>query len=98
MFECGFQLLFYKLLFYYFKKNWDQTLFLLFYASKVPFAKFIKFYWKTLFYFENTVATILKGYFKNSIKPLHLVGDHLILKYKIYEEIKKTEKKREKKK
>jgi hypothetical protein len=33
--ECVSQLLFYKLLFYYFRKNWFQTLFLLFYASKV---------------------------------------------------------------
>jgi hypothetical protein len=34
IFECVSQSLFYKLLFYYFRKNQVQTLFLLFYASK----------------------------------------------------------------
>jgi hypothetical protein len=47
-----------------FRKNRVQTLFLLFYASKVPFAKFVKFYWKILFYVEIMFATILKCYFK----------------------------------
>jgi hypothetical protein len=56
--ECVSQSLFYKLLFYYFAKNRVQTLFLLFYASKVPFAKFIKFYWKILFYFKNLFLTV----------------------------------------
>jgi hypothetical protein len=70
----------FKLYFYYFMQ------------AKSLFAKFIKFYWKILFYFENMVATVLKGYFKNSIKPLQLVGGHLNLKCKIYEEIKKTKK------
>jgi hypothetical protein len=63
------------------------------------FAEFIKFYWKILSYSENMVATVLKGLFQNSIKPLQLVGGHLNLKCKIYEEIKKTKKgKRGKKK
>jgi hypothetical protein len=32
--------------------------------AKSLFAKFIKFYWKILFYFENMFDTVLKCYFK----------------------------------
>jgi hypothetical protein len=49
------QIIFHKVLFSYFQKIYSQTLVLFCYASKVLFAKFIKFYWKSAF--------VLKIYF-----------------------------------
>jgi hypothetical protein len=55
MIEFDPQLLFYKVFFYYFQKNYSQTLVLFLLCKQSPFDKFIKFYWKSAF--------ILKTYF-----------------------------------
>jgi hypothetical protein len=64
--ECVSQLLFYKLLFYYFRKNWFQTLFLLFYASKSSLLikevlfKIAFCSWKLVSYWFRTLLWIYK--------------------------------------
>jgi hypothetical protein len=56
----------YFIKYYYllFQRIYSQTLVLFCYASKVPFAKFTKFYWKILSYFENLFLTVPLWYFE----------------------------------
>jgi hypothetical protein len=59
IFECGFQLLFYKLLFYHFRKNRVRTL-VLFLLCKQSFLARMRFYPKPYICFENMLLDGLK--------------------------------------
>jgi hypothetical protein len=61
MIECVSQSLFYKLLFYYFRKNRVQTLFLLFYASKAIRLN-LNLLLKILFWFRKYVSNWFKTF------------------------------------
>jgi hypothetical protein len=85
---------------YYFTilERFEFKLYFYYLCKQSPFCQVHKILLVNLIFILKIWLLLVYNVILNFIKPLQLLGSHLILKCKIYEEIKKAEKKREKKK